>query len=241
MGSLKGPVPSGQPVFSSSATQFHPLGSLFEDGFGRSYRYCLAGGTSLVVGDAIQSPAEVPLHQEMTPSAAAIGDKTVTFVLGSTLATANQYAGGILVIDLDPGFGYSYPIRSHLAADSGATLVVTLEPGWEIVVALTSTSRVTLALNPYSGVIICPATTATGTPAGVAQFIIVNAEYGWLGVHGPFGTKIEDTITLVSDLGTCVTDTAGGVTAHTGVLPIVGHIMRDGTDGRAQPFHWTLG
>ena len=100
MGSLSGPVPTGQTVFCSSSEQFHPLGARFEDHWGRAYRYCKVGGTSLVVGNIIQSPAEVPLHQQLTAAAAAVGDKSITATLGNTAATANQYAEGFAMITL---------------------------------------------------------------------------------------------------------------------------------------------
>ena len=244
MGSLIGPVPSGQSVFSSSATQFHPLGARFEDAFGRVYRYCLAGGTSLVVGNCIQAPAEVPDHQGdnlASQSAAAVGDTTLTQVLGSTLASLNQYARGLAMVTTTPGLGYSYPIRNHPAADSGASLTVTLEPGWAVVVALTTTSRVTLVLNPYSGVIQTPVTTLTGIVVGVAPYVTVNAEFGWLGVHGPFATLVEDTVALVSKPVACPSGTAGAADPHTSDLVMVGHIMRDAV---AQPLNtevfWTI-
>ena len=245
MGSLKGPVPTGQTVFCSSDEQHHPLGALFEDNFGRKYRYCLVGGTSLVVGNCIQSPAEVPNHQGdqmASQSAAAIGDNTLTQVLGGTLASVDQYAEGFAMVTTTPGLGYAYPIRTHPAAASGASLTVTLEPGWEVVVALTTTSRVTLVLNPYKGVIQSPATTLTGSIRGVAPFVLVNAEFGWLGVHGPFATLVEDTIGAVSKPVACPSGTAGAADPHTSDLVIIGDIMRDAV---AQPLntevYWRLG
>ena len=234
-------TPRGQKIFSSSSTQFHELGAETEDGFGRVYRYCLAGGTALVVGNSIQSPAEVPNHQNLVAIAAAIGDKQIEATLGGTASTVDQYAGGYAVIDTTPGVGYTYPIRTHEAQTSTTgNVVLKLQPGWEVVIALTTTSRVTLVLNPYRGVIQSPVTTATGTAAGVAVFIIVAAEYGWLGVHGAFSTLIDTTITLVGTLVTCVGAAAGAVTPHTGVLPIVGHIMRDGVDTLNQPVFWDV-
>lgn len=240
MGSLSGPLPTGQTVFSSSSTAFHPLGARFEDNQGRAFRYCKVGAVDLVAGNIIQSPAEVPNHQRNTAAAAAVGDKTITMTLGSTLASLDQYAEGWAMITLTPGNGYTYPIRTHPAADSGATLVVTLEPGWEVIVALTTSSDVTLVLNPYSGVIQSPATTLTGTLAGVANFILVATEFGWLGVRGPFATLIEDTITLVGSLVSGVSTLAGAGDPHTGVLPIVGTIMRDGVAAEECPVDWNL-
>ena len=233
-------TPRGQKIFSSSATSFHELGAETEDAFGRVYRYAKAGAT-LVVGNAIQSPAEVPNHQNLVAIAAAIGDKQIEATLGGTAATVDQYAGGYAVIDTTPGVGYTYPIRTHEAQTSTTgNVVLKLQPGFEVEIALTTTSRVTLVLNPYSGVIQCPVTTATGTVAGVCVFIIASGEFGWLGVHGAFSTLIDSTVTLVGTIVTPVSAAAGAVTVHSGVLPICGRIMRDGVDTLNQPVFWDV-
>ena len=240
---LKWPA-AGQPVYSSSATKSHELGARGEDRYGRTYRYALAGGTSLVVGDALQSAAQLANHQDLTPAAAAVGDKTLVPALGATAATVDQYAGGMAVIDTTPGIGYSYPIRSHLAADASASVTLNLAPGWEVVVALTTSSRISLYANPYSGVIQTPVTTLTGAVVGVAQYIIVNAQYGWVGTNGMYGTLIDGTPAVGTPVGAPAA-AAGAVGAVLGVdaaIPemTVGSIMDTGQDGQVQAVLWAL-
>ena len=231
MGALQGPVPSGQTVFCSSATKFHEFGAIFQDGFGRKFRYVGAGGTALVVGDLIQSAAEVANHQVRTPVAAAIGDKVIDISLGGTAVTADQYLEGFAIIETTPGFGYTYPIRSHPLADASAsTFKVTLAPGWEIVVALTTSSRVTLQANPCQDVIQSP-TTESGGIVGVAQFIIAANEYGWIGYEGMFGVLMDGNIAVGVSVARS-NGTAGAVEAGDGTLAVVGTMLETGVTGQ---------
>ena len=228
-------------MYSTSATQIHPLGARGEDAFGRTWRYCRVGASDLVVGNAIQSPAQAANHQDLTPSAAAIGATSITVTLGATATTANQYADGIAVIDTTPGLGYSYPIRTHEAAASEGSQALTLVPGWAIAVALTTTSRVSLYPNPYRGVIQSPVTTLTGVCVGVCQYIIADTEYGWLGTGGIFGTLIQGTPD-VGEMVSTPTSVAGAVNDYAaGSECPVGHMMDTGQDGKVEAVRWFLG
>ncbi|KKN52702.1 hypothetical protein LCGC14_0609830 [marine sediment metagenome] len=231
MGALQGPVPSGQTVFSSSATKFHEFGAEFRDAFGRRFRYVGAGGTALVVGDLIQSAAEVADHQVRVPVAAAIGNKTITIAIGGTAITADQYAEGFAIIETTPGFGYTYPIRSHPTADASASAVVfTLQPGWEIVIALTTTSRVTVVANPCQDVIQSP-TTESGAIVGVAQFIIAANEYGWVGIKGAFGVLMDGNVAVGGALARS-NGTAGAAEVGDGILQPIGSMLETGVTGQ---------
>lgn len=237
-----------QPVFSSVAANAdggfpHPLGSRGEDVFGRAYRYCLAGAVDLVVGNAIQAAAQQANHQDLTPSAAAIGDKTITATAGATAAAVNDYAGGVAVIDTTPGLGYSYPIKGHAAWTSGAVsggVVLMLQDGWPIVVALTAAnSRVSLYANPYSRVIQTPVTTLTNIVVGVCQYIITTGQAGWIGVYGHFGTLIQGTPGVGQSVS-CPASAAGAVAINSGTLQIVGTMMDTGQDGKVEGVKWDI-
>ncbi|MBI3231846.1 MAG: hypothetical protein HYZ51_02070 [Candidatus Doudnabacteria bacterium] len=190
---MSSPMVVGQQLFTTSADQLHNLGERVETNDGRAYRYCKAGATTLVVGKLQQSAAELTNHQNLTPVAAAIGDTSVTVALGATAATANQYAGGYLVVTLTPGQGQQYKIKSHPAAALSTSVVLTLED--PIVVAITTSSRCDLVPNPYSAVVINP-TTATSSPVGVAIFAITNGQFGWLQVEGPATIVADGAITV---------------------------------------------
>ena len=171
----------GQDLYTSSATQQHSLGQKAVTGDGRVFRYVLAGATALVPGKVQQAPAESTGAQDETITNVAVGDTTVTTTTTTTV-TANQMAGGFLVITAGTlGIGQSYKIKSHPAA-SGAVVTYTLED--PIRVATTGTARVDVYPNPYSGVIVCP-TTLTSAPVGVAVHPVAAAQYGWIQVGGP--------------------------------------------------------
>lgn len=212
---LTGPADSfGQPLFVSSSTPVAQLGQEARTSDGRHFRYAKNGATATVAGSVYQTAAELTEHDHLTPAAAAIGDLTITLTLGSTAVTENQYAGGILTVDSAPGEGYDYFIKSHPAADASATCVFTIDrPG--VIVAITTASEATLTPNPYSGIVVTPATTLTGAVVGVAKYVIAANEYGWIQTKGPCGVLAAGTIIVgavaVSPCGTggaVVTDPA---------------------------------
>lgn len=233
----------GQPLFSSSATQYHPLGTKAYSRDGGVYRYVQCGSSSaLVAGNVIQAAASIGAnHNRLTPAAAAIGDTQVTVTLGGTAVTANQYAGGHVVVNTTPGLGYKYQIKSHPAADASAAVVLTLEKDMPIQIAWTTGTEVTLVANPYKGVIQSPATTLTGRIVGCCQYIIAVSEFGWIGSGGPQATLIGGTpaagVTVVSP-----GNTAGEVVVDPADAAVVicGTMMNVGADGEINLVYWTL-
>jgi len=203
---------------SDSSTPLHVVGSRCATGDGREFRYVKMGAVAGVPGKLYQAPAEVTNHQDLTPVAAAIGDTTVTVALGATAATANQYAGGLLVVTVTPGQGYAYKIKSHPAAALSTNLVVTLaEP---IVVALTTSSRCDLVSNPFNNVIVNP-TTATSAPVGVCVTAITAAQYGWLQTKGECALLADGAVTVGTAL-VASNAVAGAVEPLAGVQAAVG-------------------
>jgi len=198
-----------QDMFTSSATQQHVLGEKGYTPDGRKFRYVKAGASALVAGDVIQSPAIVANHVNLTPTAAAaVGDKTITVTLGATAATASQYAGGYLTVEIGTtGAGQTLRIKDHPAASSGATLTLTLEDAFYV--ATSGTVTVSLVQNNYNGVIQCPITTLTGTPVGVALTAIPANNFGWIVSGGITGVK-ADGIQTVGTTACAVPSAAAG-------------------------------
>lgn len=221
-------------LWSSSATQEHPLGTRFTTRDGRTFRYCKAGASALVVGNVIQAPAQVTNHQQLTPTATAAAAVSIQVALGATAATSGQYAGGWAIIDTTPGLGYAYPISGHPAADASANLVVTLDRDSSIQVALTTSSRVSLQANPYNGVIQAP-TTLTGAVVGVAVYPIAASEFGWIQTHGPGAVLVAGTPGV--GLAVVVPGSAAGAVVIDGAASatkVVGSMMVTGVDGKVQ-------
>lgn len=234
MAKLRAPVDSvGQDDFVSSATQIHDLGTRIETDDGRVYRYAKAGAVDLVAGNVLQGPAIVTAHLANTPPAVAIGALSFTYTPGAATGTANQYAGGWLQVDTTPGNGYTYEVSGHAAIASSTAFTLNLKD--PIQVALTTSSRVGLIANPYSGVIQFPVTTATGIAVGIAGYIISATQYGWIQTWGMASVLIAGTPALGAPVMTPST-TAGSAVVETTtnlvVAQIVGFMAQIGVDGK---------
>src|SRR5690242_14926338 len=101
-----------------------PLGTLATTGDGRYFRYVLAGASNLVQGKLQSASAEVTSLEDIDIAAAAVGDTTIT-TTSTVTVTANQFAGGYIVITNGTGAGYTYQIASHPAA-TAAVVTFTL-------------------------------------------------------------------------------------------------------------------
>jgi len=198
---------------ASAAVQ---LGAVAFDQAGNRYRYAKAGAVALVPGKLQQAPAEVTADQDVAISAAAIGATSVT-TTGTLTVTANQYAGGWLVVSDDTGEGYKYLISSHPAATAAA---VTFTLSDAIVVALTTSTTIDLVANPFSGIIVNPAT-ASSAPVGAGITAVTAAQYGWI-QDGGVASLLSDGGATVGTAQVASNGTAGAVEALTGVQAPVG-------------------
>lgn len=185
---------------------------------GNAYRRCLNGAVAMVPGKLYQAPAEITNHQDLTPTATAVGATSLTVTLGATAVTENQYAGGYVVVTVTPGQGYRYLISSHPAAALSASLTLTLAD--PIAVALTTSSRVDLVLSPYSGVIVSP-TTASSTPVGVAIYAAGVSTYSWIQTGGVASILADGALAVGTNV-VASNAVAGAVEAATGVQALVG-------------------
>jgi hypothetical protein len=200
------------------------LGARGIDQAGNAYRWCLAGASALVPGKLQQAPAQIANHQNLTTATAAIGATSVTVTLGNTAATANQYAGGWIVITAGTGASYRYLISSHPAANALATLVLTLSDAIVVATAVAD-SKSDLQANPFSGVILNPAT-ASSAPVGAAVTAITAAFYGWVQTRGVAALLADGAITVGTAL-VASNGTAGAVEPAAGVQAPVGTSLTD--------------
>lgn len=224
---------SPQDLFTSSTTQGTDLGAFATAGDGRGYRYFLNGAVTTVPGTVQQGPAQDATNQ--TPSgglavaAAAIGATQVT-ITTSTTFTANFLSGGYMSVAVTPGQGYLYKIKSNTAVSGAANMVITLED--PIQVALTTSSKVLLNLNPFSGAVIAPGT-ITGTILGVGIYPVVNAQYGWLQTHGQCSALITGTFASAGlAVGMLVGGTIGSLAPAIAGTNVLGYTMTIGATGQ---------
>lgn len=214
-------VLGGNPFSVDEATPSHDLGAVMAADVNRRFVYVKAGAVDLVRGQFLQARAEDTGDQDITPTATAIGATSITTSSTMTV-TANQYAGGFIVVTVTPGVGQYFKIKDHAAYTAAAATFNLEDP---LTVALTTTSRIDFVPNPYDGVIVRPAT-GTGTPIGVAVNAITAGQYGWVQTWGP-APVIADAggaITVDDALSTS-NATAGAVEVSVAGQPNIGYAL----------------
>lgn len=212
----------GQELLTSKAVAQHVIGELAHTADGRMFRYCKAGEL-LVTGKVYQASAEDTTNlQNLIVATSAVGATTITTTSTVTL-TANQVAGGILIIESATlGAGQSFRIKSHPAA-TAAVVTFTLED--PVVTATTGTVNIDIVPNPYANVVVSPITAKTSSDVGVAIYPIASGEYGWLCTHGPCGVLAQGTVVVGTQLVSTLVTTTGTVVALTGVQMWLGYAI----------------
>lgn len=201
-------------IRSNSSVQEASLGTKMITSDGRAFRYVKAGATALVVGKLYDGPANSTDFANIAVVLGTAGANQITVTLGSTAATEDQFAGGVIVINDVTGEGQTFSIKSHPAADASASLVLTLDDDEPIVTALTTSSEATLIPNQYKSVII-HAATETGIPVGVAVTAITATYFGWVQTRGPVSTLADASPAALGQQVDASTTTDGAVTLGT--------------------------
>ena len=205
----------------TDSSNFSLCGQHFDLADGREVVLVSVGGSGIVSGVLCQSSVQVANHQNLAVVAnVAVGATSVTVTLGGTAITANQYAGGYLIVNAGAGIGQTLKIESHPAqANAAGNVILTLSD--PVQVALTSAaSKVCLLANPYTGVIINP-TSATGIPVGVTLYPLTAGSYGYIVTKGIVSCLNAGGTAI--GLGLAISGTAGAlatVAATTGQVAI---------------------
>lgn len=208
---LTGPVTvAAQGLYESSTTAMHNIGEYILSNDGRGYRYCKADGAQ-VVGKLYQMAAEDTTNmQELAITNATLGDTSIVTTSTVTL-TANQLAGGFLLVSEGTlGIGQLYKLKGNTAASAA---VVTFNLDESVRVTTTGSCKVDVKMNPYMDVVVAP-TTATSGPAGVAQYAIPDNSYGWIQTHGIAGVLAQGTVVVGDDIVPAETTTTGTVVSR---------------------------
>lgn len=229
--------------YETHSTQRYPVGTQMVMQDGRKFRYAKAGASTLVVGDLQQAPANITNHLGLTPTAAAVGDRSLTVTLGATAATKDQYADGYAVVLT--AAGGMMPIASNPAIGSAQAGTLVLKSGVKVAIPATA-STIDLVANPFRGVIQHP-TTQTGIAVGVAVSAITAAHFGWVQTSGPAAVLTDGTVVL-GDSVMPSNGTAGAVeafglteaTPNTEITPIIGRVIRVGATGKQSLIWLTL-
>lgn len=202
-------------LYVQSTVLEHNLGSRGFDEFGDIYRYIKVGASNIAAGKIMLSPTPKANHHNCAVATAVTVDgklKQVTLTLGSTAAVAQEYAFGYLNFNASSPVGEIYRITGHPAANSAASLVVTVDRPF--LTNITTSSKATLVHSPYNATIT--AAVATQRVAGVPIFAMTAANYGWVKTRGSVSMLADGTIALgalvapsgsVAGAGVAVSDT----------------------------------
>ena len=184
--------------FSTYTDKRHPFGTLMHFLDGRAFRFCQMGATLGARGKLYQASLPVTNHVGLAVAAAATaGAKTVSVTQGATASTLDQYKDGYLFIEDVDGESFAYPIKSHpVVGAAGGTLVVTLETGYPIEIALTTSSIASLVKSKWDSILITPATTLTTQLVGVPIVAIAASSYGWVQTSGPAGVLTAGVVVI---------------------------------------------
>ena len=224
-------VANGAFQTSTDASLATLVGTRFDTSDGREVTLVKNGAVALVAGVLVQDAAIVPNHQNIAVTAyqaySANGNvpAKVTVTLGATAATANQYAGGFVVVNDNNGEGHTLRIASHPAADASASLVITLEEGSSV--AITTSSEVCL-VTPHGKDVIIQPTTVTNAQVGVTMNAIAASAYGFVVSRGLTSCLAQGAIGV--GLGLSIGSVAGAVAVSAATTARLGFAAQAGVD-----------
>lgn len=208
-------------------------GQKFDLADGREVTLVSVGGSNIVSGVLVQGSAIVADNQNIAVAAnAAVGATSITVTLGATAVTANQYAGGFVVINAGSGIGQTLQIASHPAASGAASLVITLSDAVQVAITSAS-SKACLIASPYEDVVINP-TTPTATPVGVTLYPLTASAYGYVVSKGIVSCLADGNPAVGAALSSS-NATAGAVESGVIAQGFVGRALQAGvtTESRA--------
>jgi hypothetical protein len=214
-----------QGIEDESSTAKYPLGSFFDDEYGRRFRYSLNGAGALVAGDFVQSAALGGAGTTLQ-TVAIIGQATAAGLvnipvatLTTSQATVDLFAEGWAAFeDTSATAAYMRRIKSNTAlvhttwADTPMEIVL-YEP---LPIALTTSDTIAMMTNPYKSIIQAQANTLTGYGLGGVCAPITIAYYCWVQTRGYFAC--HNKTVMVAGMDVQVDTTAGTVTSFTETL-----------------------
>lgn len=175
-------------------------------------------GTAAVPGKVYVAGTVVGNHgcstiDLLAVAAATIGVSTLTVTMGGTTSlTKDQYADGYVGVRTGTGEGQLYRVKSHNAAAAASTATITLEPGDEVVNAISASANVSLVPNPYSEIVLKTADTVyTGPVVGIPQVAISAGFFGWIQTKGLGMGLTAATVVVIGQPVVCDTAVAGAV------------------------------
>lgn len=210
------------------------VGSRWDLSDGREVKLVQAGAVAIVPGVLLQNAAIIANHQGLDITAiqtySANGNQPykITATLGGTAVTANQYAGGLAVINVGTGKGQTLRIASNTAqVSTSGSVVLTLEEAPSVALS-TADSEVSLIPADGAGVVIHP-TTPTNCVAGVSLYSLPASSYGYIVSKGITSCLSDAAAPAASGAAISPSNaTAGAVEAGVIAQGIIGNAVQAG-------------
>lgn len=220
------------------------FGQLAQTSDGKTWAYGLNGNattTALAPGKLCQGAVSTANHVNRTGVTAVAGQQQVTFAVGATAVTANQYQDGQLVVNAGTGLGQALTISGNTSAlSSGSPTINLTDP--IITATAVADSKFSLHPNLWSAAVIASQAAATSVlPAGVPTISIPAANYGWFQVGGPAAVLANGTPALGSGvIPSATTDGAVDVEGASTVTARVGYMMITAVSTEYRPVYLTI-
>jgi len=204
-----------QGIYEISATRKERIGTLRITQDGRKFRYAKAGSNALAAGKvSVAADISSDVVNKNPAAAAAIGATQVTVTIGSSTIAENYFQGGYLQVNDSTGEGLQYEIDGSSAVSSGTSITISLcDP---IMVALTTSSEVTLVHSPYMATI--ESADEENMPAGIPPVAVTAAYYYWAQTGG-MAVALQNAAAAVHSMLT-LGATAGSVAAINSSLDV---------------------
>lgn len=187
---------------------------------GRTYAYAFnntGSSTALAPGKLCSGAVVVTNHVNNTGVTTVVGQQSVTFAVGATLVTQNQYAGGYFVVNAGTGAGQNLLIAGNNAAGSSGSPTINLADAIETVTSVTD-SKFSLVPHLYSAALLFASGSSTVlVPTGVPNVSIPDQNYGWLQTAGTASVLANGTPGIGVSVVPSAT-TSGAVDVNTAAL-----------------------
>lgn len=187
---------------------------------GRMYAYCKAGAVDLAPGKVNIPVATTANHVNQIGIVAPKGTTVLSFNIGATLATQDQYAAGYFVVNDGPGIN-SYRIRSNTSAVSSGVITVTIAEDEGLTVATTAASKFSLYPSPLENVVVATASSSL-VASGVANVTVTAANWFWSQTRG-YAAVLSDGI-IAKNVSGILSPSVGGAIVTDGTSGIVERI-----------------
>lgn len=227
-----------QGIYEVSSTQKEALGAFRITEDGRKFRYCKATAVAIIPAVSLQPALQTANHINRSAAATVVGSMQVTFTVGATAVTADQYKDGYLSVNAGTAgtIGNQYRIKSHteVAAAGGSITVQLADP---LAVALVATTdKLSLTPNPYNG---CAIGDVAHGSCGITMVAVPASNYFWAQTGGVGCAWVVNATAEGSTL----------IPAASGLLklwvvdylqPQVGYALAAGVTSNAKPVYLTI-